>query len=95
MLLGAYKRNIALPLPPDGMEPKGDVPLLELSERWEASSAALGRDLEVLGDSLGNYSFPVLGSLTALQMLVLGQAHTAYHARKIEKIIRAPAFPKT
>lgn len=84
LVLAAFQRDTALPLPSPAIEPFGNVPLPELLERWGKSRAKLRRDLETTPQNEPRYSHPVLGPLTAGQMLELAQAHTAYHARQIK-----------
>lgn len=50
-------------------------------------------ELDALSWDAAPYPHPVLGPLTAGQMLTLGQTHTAYHTRQMESLQRDPAFP--
>ena len=82
-----------LPLPSPDIEPRGDVPLPELLKRWEAARAEMRGVLETLQGDEPRYSHPVLGPLTAVQMLELGETHTAYHTRQMERFQREVTFP--
>lgn len=93
LVLGAFRRDAVLPLPSPAVEPRGDVPLPGLLARWEGIRTEMRLALDPLRGDEPRYSHPVLGPLTAGQMLELGRAHTAYHARQIEKLRRDPAFP--
>lgn len=94
LVLSAFRRDTALPLPSPAVEPRGDVPLPGLLARWEGIRTEMRLALDPLRGDEPRYSHPVLGPLTAGQMLELGRAHTAYHARQIEKLRRDPAFPQ-
>ncbi len=95
LILRALNRNAVLPLPSPAVEPRGKVPLSELLTRWDAARGEMRRVLETLqGGHERRYSHPVLGPLTAVQMLDLGQAHMAYHTRQMEALRRGPSFPR-
>ncbi len=94
LVLNALKRDAVLPLPSPDIEPHGNVPLSELLGRWDTARGEMGRVLETIELNARRYSHPVLGPLTAMQMLELGQTHTAYHTRQMEKLQRDPAFPR-
>ena len=93
MILAAFRRNVVLPLPSPDVEPRGDVALPELASRWDTARGEMGRVLDTLRGDEPRYAHPVLGPLTAPQMLELAQAHVAYHARQIAGRRRARAFP--
>lgn len=93
LVLGALKRGRTLPLPSPDVEPQGNVPLPELLERWERAREEMRRVLEILLGDERRYSHPVLGPLTAGQMLELEETHTAYHTRQMEALRCNPAFP--
>lgn len=93
LVLAAFSRDAALPLPSPDVEPTGIVPLKDLWERWAVSRAKMWSALETLGENEMRYSHPVLGPLTAGQMLKLAQVHTAYHARQIKKLREVMGFP--
>ena len=95
LILRALNRDVALPLPSPAIEPHGNVPVSELLSRWEAARREMGRILETIRSDEKRYSHPVLGSLNAVQMLELEQAHTAYHTRQMEALQREPAFPQS
>jgi hypothetical protein len=40
------------------------------------------------------YFHPILGRLSAMQMLELSETHTAYHTRQIESLQRNATFPR-
>jgi hypothetical protein len=94
LVLMAFNRNVILPLPSPAVEPRGDVPLSKLLSRWARARREMRRVLDTLPGDETRYSHPVLGPLTAAQMLELGQTHTAYHTRQIEALQRDPAFPR-
>lgn len=94
LILGALNSDIVLPLPSPGVEPRRDVPLSKLLPRWNRAHREMRRALDTLPEDEPRYSHPVLGPLTAAQMLELGQTHTAYHTRQIEALQRDPAFPR-
>lgn len=93
LVLRALKRYVVLPLPLPGVEPREDVPLPELLSRWEAARAEMRRVLETLQGGEQRYSHPVLGPLTAVQTLELGQTHTAYHTRQMEALQDDSSYP--
>ena len=95
LVLTAFRRNAILPLPSPAVEPRGDVPLSRLLERWQAVREEMRGALDIQRGGDVRYSHPVLGPLTAAQMLELGQTHTAYHTRQIEALRRDPSFPPT
>lgn len=88
LVLAAFQRNAALPLPSPAIEPFGNVPLPGLLKRWNRARAKLRRNLETMPPNDLHYSHPVLGPLTAGQMLELAQVHTAYHARRMAALRR-------
>lgn len=94
LILRALKRNAVLPLPSPGVEPQGKVSLSELLSRWDAARAGMRRTLDTLDSRERRYAHPVLGPLTAAQMLVLSQEHTAYHTRQLEALKHDTAFPR-
>jgi len=93
LILSALKRGVVLPLPSPAVEPRGDVPLSKLLSRWARARREMRRVLDTLAGDEPRYSHPVLGPLTAAQMLELGETHTAYHTRQIEALQRDPGFP--
>ena len=93
LVLRALRRDTVLPLPSPDIEPSEDVPLPELLKRWEAARAEMRGVLETLQGDEPRYSHPVLGPLTAVQMLELGETHTAYHTRQSERLQREVTFP--
>ena len=93
LVLRALKRDKVLPLPSSGVEPQGDVPLAELLSRWNTAREEMRQVLETLQGDERRYFHPVLGPLTARQMLELGETHTAYHTRQMEALQREAAFP--
>ena len=93
LVLRAFNRDKVLPLPSPAVDPTGKVPLPELLTRWETLRDEMRRTLEALQDDKPRYSHPVLGPLTAAQLLQLGETHTAYHLRQIETLRRNPSFP--
>jgi hypothetical protein len=94
LILGALKRGVALPLPSPAVEPRRDVSLSKLLSRWARARREMRRVLDALRENETRYSHPVLGPLTAAQMLKLAETHTAYHTRQIEALQRDPAFPR-
>ncbi len=93
LILSALKRDFVLPLPSPDIEPGGNVPLETLLARWEDARGATRRVLEAMQSDERRYGHPVLGPLSASQMLDLSQVHTAYHARQIEKLQSSAMFP--
>ena len=89
LVLAAFKRDLALPLPSPGLEPSGKVPLPLLLERWEQSRMRMREALEAARLDKPGWSHPILGPLTALQVLTLAEVHTAYHARQMERLLPA------
>ena len=73
LILGALNRNVVLPLPSPVVEPRGDVPLSKLLPRWNRARREMRRALDTLQGDEPRYSHPVLGPLTAAQMLELGR----------------------
>ncbi len=84
LVLAAFKRNAVLPLPSPAIEPLGNVPLPELLERWERARTELKGVLETVGTET-RWFHPIVGPLTALQLLTLAEVHTAYHMRQMER----------
>lgn len=93
MILGALRHGIILPLPSPDIEPRDSIPLADLLERWSISRSDMGVILDTLRADEVRYSHPVLGPLTAAQMLELGRVHTAYHMRQMQTLQRAPQYP--
>ncbi len=93
LVLRAFSRDAVLPLPSPAVEPLGNVPLSELLSRWDASRAEMCRVLDSMRRDEARYSHPVLGPLTATQMLDLARTHTAYHGRQIEALQGDTALP--
>lgn len=93
LVLRALDRDAALPLPSSGVEPGGGVPLTALLSRWDAARAGMRRTLDTLDSRERRFAHPVLGPLTAAQMLALSHAHTAYHTRQLEALRHHAAFP--
>lgn len=94
LILGALRRDVTLPLPSPDMEPCGNAPRYELLSRWDLMRRNLRTILNAQRDGERAYWHPVLGPLTPLQMLVLGQVHTAYHARQIDSLQSTIGFPQ-
>ncbi|MBC8102990.1 MAG: DinB family protein [Cytophagales bacterium] len=97
LILWALRRGTVLPLPSPDLAPRGTVPLPDLLSRWEAARGQMRRFLETLPPRRASplcYAHPVTGPLTPVQMLELGETHTAYHTRQIETLRRDPAFPR-
>lgn len=94
LILSALNRDTALPLPSPAVEPRRDVPLSKLLSRWARTRREMRRVLDTLPGDEPRYSHPVLGPLTAAQMLELEETHTAYHTRQIEALQRSPGFPQ-
>lgn len=93
LVLGAFRRDVVLPLPSPAVGPRGDALLPALLARWEAVRGEMRLALDSLRGDEPRYSHPVLGPLTAGQMLALSQTHAAYHTRQLEELRRDPAFP--
>ncbi len=91
LVLAALRRDAVLPLPSPALEPAGTAPLPALLERWDTARAGMRRALEVFPGGEPRWSHPVLGPLTALQMLTLSEVHTAYHTRQMERTTGAQA----
>ena len=87
LVLAAFKRDLALPLPSPGLEPSGKVPLPVLLGRWEQSRMRMREALKEVQLDKPGWSHPVLGPLTALQVLTLAEVHTAYHARQMARLL--------
>lgn len=87
LVLAAFKRDKTLPLPSPGLESSGTVPLPALLERWEQSRLSMHTALEAARGNKPGWSHPVLGPLTALQVLTLPEVHTAYHTRQMERLL--------
>jgi len=94
LVLRALRRDSVLPLPSPGVEPDGTMSLAESITRWEASREGMRRILDTLQSDEPRYFHPVLGPLTAGQMLELAQTHVAYHTRQMEALQRGAAFPR-
>ena len=87
----ALNAGRTLPLPSADMEPNNNIALPDLWARWAAARSSLRAALDGMGAGERRFFHPVLGPLTAGQMLALGQAHTAYHVRQVDK--QAPQPP--
>ena len=94
MILAAFRRDVALPLPTPAVDPRGGLPASDLVARWDAARRAMRAGLEGLAEGEPRYAHPILGPLDALQMLDLSEAHTAYHARQAAALRLLPAFPR-
>jgi len=94
LVLGALRRDVALPLPSPAVEPVGDGSLSDWLARWEAARGEMRLALDALTGDEARYSHPVLGPLSGAQMLELSETHTAYHRRQAEALRRDPAFPR-
>ncbi len=93
-IIKALDRDVTLPLPSPDIVPSGNVPMPILCERWAAARREMRGALEVMNGRENRYSHPVLGPLTAAQMLELGRAHIGYHTRQMEMLQRGAAFPR-
>lgn len=93
LVIRAFARNMALPLPSPGVEPREDVPLPALLARWDKARGEMKAVLDTLHGNGTRWSHPVLGPLTATQMLDLEHAHNAYHGRQIKALQSQAAFP--
>lgn len=94
LVLKAFSRDMVLPLPSPAVEPQGSVSLAELRPRWDTARRNMGRVLDTLRRDETRYSHPVLGPLTATQMLDLEQAHTDHHTRQMQVLQGSAAFPR-
>ncbi len=94
LVLSAFQHNLVLPLPSPNVQPREDVPLPALLARWDKARDEMRRVLDTLRPSETRYAHPVLGPLTATQMLELEQAHTAYHMRQKDKVQSLAGFPR-
>ena len=95
LALGVLNHNIVVPLPLPELEPAEYVALPELFRRWDSARLETRRVLEGVAPGQTPYSHPVVGPLTAVQMLDLEEAHTKYHMRQMERLMRLPGFPGT
>lgn len=95
LILKAFRRDMVLPLPSKAIEPRGSVSLSELRSRWDTARREMRRVLDTLRHDETRYSHPVLGPLTATQMLDLEQTHTDYHTRQMQALQRNASFPRT
>ena len=82
---------ISLPLPSSDLEPCGNILLPDLLKRWEASHAVIALGLEDLHGDAGKYLFPVLGTLTAAQMLTTELWQISVDAATARKLLDAQA----
>ena len=85
-------------VPVQGILPLGGVTLSDLVSRWEGAEAALRERLEALGP--GDWSrpmmrHPLLGLLTPAEGLTFIRWHMGHHRRQIERIRRAPGYPRS
>ena len=78
LILRALRRDVALPLPCCS----------------KAARAEMGRVLDTMQKDERRYAHPVVGPLSATQMLVLAGTHTAYHQRQMDALRRDAAFPR-
>ena len=90
----ALNRDTVLPVPSADVEPSGSIPLAELHMRWQSVREEMHTALKVHPPEMARYAHPILGPLTAAQMLDLGLAHTAYHISQIVRMQQHPNFPK-
>ena len=84
-------------VPVQAVLPLGGATLSDLASRWEAAQAALEERLEGFGP--GDWSrpmmrHPLLGQLTPAEGLGFIHRHMGHHSRQIERIRRAPRFPR-
>lgn len=94
LVLRAFQRTLTLPLPSLDVEPRESVSLPLLLERWHAVRAEMGRVLNTVRADQPRYLHPILGLLTAGQMLAMELAQTAYHARRITARQTESLFPR-
>lgn len=87
MLIAAFGRDMALPLPDPDLNPSEEAPLSKSLARWLAAQETMRRDLESTDIDRLRYSHPVLGPLEARQMLDIALAHTAYHVRQAKRLL--------
>jgi len=88
MVLGALRRDISLPLPSKEVDPVDDVELPRLLTRWDGARERMSLVLDRTGETEERYAHPVLGPLSAIQMLELDHVHVAYHGRQIQALFR-------
>ncbi len=87
-VLLALRLNVRLPLPSPGLEPRGEVALPDLLERWRQAQAGMFDLLESpQAQSQTRFVHAVIGSMTGGQVLRLSRVHTAYHTRQLTRQI--------
>ena len=87
MLIAAFDRDMALPLPSPTLNPGEATPLSESLARWEIAHETMRHDLESSDVGCLRYSHSILGPLDARQMLDVAVAHTAYHVRQARRVL--------
>ncbi len=90
LVLWAMQRNISLPLPSPAVEPLGSTPWPQLQERWQAASSQMRDSLELPGAARRSsrpFDHPIVGALSAREMLRLNQVHNAYHLRQLKALL--------
>jgi hypothetical protein len=93
LVLRALSRGAILPVPSPAVEPQGNVSLTELVSRWETARGEMQGFLHTLAEDETRYLHPVLGPLTATQMLELNETHAGYHWRQMNALLQRNAFP--
>lgn len=81
--LGCALLRAAVPIPSKAREePRDDLPLLELTQRWAASREALRAGLETARPGERFALHPVFGALDADAYLTMLEAHLTYHLKR-------------
>lgn len=97
LVIQAFGRDIRLPLPSPDVEPKGSISASELCNCWEESQLELRSVLTNVTENTkqqASFFHPVIGPMTATQMMDLNIAHRAYHERQMQRLIGLVQFPK-
>lgn len=89
MALRAFSRNVTLPLPSPDLDPTGVPSIAESLLDWERVHRQIAVALDTVDAGEPSYFHPILGPLSAAQMLELCHAHMAYHGRQIQDRVKA------
>ena len=81
--IGCTMLRFAVSIPSKAREePRNDLPLIELKERWAAGRETLKATLEVAKPGERVAQHPVFGALDADSYLVMLEAHLTYHLKR-------------
>lgn len=90
LVLWAMRCNIALPLPSPAVDPTGAQTWPQLQERWGKASSSMRDSLQApraARRANRPFAHPIVGALSAREMLLLNEVHNAYHLRQLKAVL--------